>query len=85
MDIEFIAQEVPESIRIDHPAHSEYPVLWEYLVLWEYPVLWTIIALTFVVRGGGQYSLDRLIGRDAIPEALRVPPRLEPLWENGPA
>jgi putative oxidoreductase len=31
---------------------------------WEYPVLWTIIALTFVVRGGGQYSLDRLIGRE---------------------
>ena len=31
---------------------------------WEYPVLWTIIALMFVVRGGGQYSLDRLIGRE---------------------
>ena len=31
---------------------------------WEYPVHWTIIALMFVVRGGGQYSLDRLIGRE---------------------
>jgi putative oxidoreductase len=31
---------------------------------WEYPVLWTIIALMFMVRGGGQYSLDRLIGRE---------------------
>ena len=30
---------------------------------WEYPVLWAIIALMFVVRGGGQYSIDRLIGR----------------------
>ena len=31
---------------------------------WEYPVFWAIIALMFVVRGGGQYSLDRLIGRE---------------------
>ncbi len=31
---------------------------------WEYPVFWTIIVLMFVVRGGGQYSLDRLIGRE---------------------
>ena len=31
---------------------------------WEYPVFWTIVALMFVVRGGGQYSLDRLIGRE---------------------
>ena len=31
---------------------------------WEYPVLWAIIALMFVLRGGGQYSLDRLIGRE---------------------
>jgi putative oxidoreductase len=31
---------------------------------WEYPVLWTIVALMFVLRGGGQYSLDRLIGRE---------------------
>ncbi len=31
---------------------------------WEYPVFWAIIVLMFVVRGGGQYSLDRLIGRE---------------------
>jgi len=31
---------------------------------WEYPVLWAIVALTFVARGGGAYSLDRLIGRE---------------------
>jgi putative oxidoreductase len=31
---------------------------------WEYPVLWAIIALMFVVRGGGRYSLDRMIGRE---------------------
>ena len=31
---------------------------------WEYPVLWAIIALTFVVRGGGKYALDRVIGRE---------------------
>jgi putative oxidoreductase len=31
---------------------------------WEYPVLWATIALMFVVRGGGLYSLDRLIGRE---------------------
>lgn len=31
---------------------------------WEYPLLWAIIALTFVVRGGGPYSLDRVIGRE---------------------
>jgi putative oxidoreductase len=31
---------------------------------WEYPVLWAIVALTFVARGGGAWSLDRLIGRE---------------------
>jgi len=30
----------------------------------EYPLLWGILALSFVVRGGGKYSLDRLIGRE---------------------
>ncbi|MEM7742533.1 MAG: DoxX family protein [Pseudomonadota bacterium] len=30
---------------------------------WEYPVLWAVIAFYFVARGGGQYSLDRAIGR----------------------
>lgn len=28
----------------------------------EYPAMWGLLALTFVVRGGGRYSLDRLIG-----------------------
>jgi glutathionyl-hydroquinone reductase len=27
-----------------------------------YPLMWGIIALTFVVRGGGRFSVDRLIG-----------------------
>lgn len=32
---------------------------------WEYPVLWTIVVLGFVARGGGRYSLDRLLERAA--------------------
>jgi putative oxidoreductase len=28
----------------------------------EYPLLWGIVALAFVLRGGGRYSLDALIG-----------------------
>lgn len=31
---------------------------------WEYPVLWAIVALSFVARGGGAWSLDRMIGRE---------------------
>ena len=31
---------------------------------YEYPLLWGILALSFVIRGGGRYSLDRLIGRE---------------------
>ena len=30
---------------------------------WEYPVLWAVVALFFVVRGGGRLALDRLVGR----------------------
>ena len=30
----------------------------------EYPLMWAIIALSFVVRGGGRYSVDALIGRE---------------------
>ncbi|MBV8443469.1 MAG: DoxX family protein [Hyphomicrobiales bacterium] len=30
----------------------------------EYPLLWGIVALYFVVRGGGRYSLDAAIGRE---------------------
>ena len=29
----------------------------------EYPLFWGIVALAFVLRGGGRYSLDALIGR----------------------
>ncbi|PKU23482.1 DoxX family protein [Telmatospirillum siberiense] len=30
----------------------------------EYPLFWAVAALSFVVRGGGRYSLDSLIGRE---------------------
>ena len=30
----------------------------------EYPLFWGIVALAFVIRGGGRYSLDRLIGTE---------------------
>ena len=30
----------------------------------EYPLLWGLVALAFVLRGGGRYSLDALIGRE---------------------
>ena len=30
----------------------------------EYPLMWAILALTFVVRGSGTYSLDALLGRE---------------------
>jgi putative oxidoreductase len=28
----------------------------------EYPLFWGVVALAFVIRGGGRYSLDRVIG-----------------------
>ena len=31
---------------------------------WEYPVLWAAIAAMFMVKGGGRFSIDRLIGRE---------------------
>jgi putative oxidoreductase len=31
---------------------------------YEYPLLWGILALSFVIRGGGSFSLDALIGRE---------------------
>ena len=31
---------------------------------YEYPLLWGLLALSFVLRGGGRYSVDRLIGRE---------------------
>ena len=31
---------------------------------YEYPLLWGLVALSFVLRGGGRYSVDALIGRE---------------------
>ena len=31
---------------------------------YEYPLMWGILALSFVVRGGGRYSMDAAIGRE---------------------
>ncbi len=31
---------------------------------WEYPVLWAVVIAMFAIRGGGRYSIDRLIGRE---------------------
>lgn len=30
----------------------------------EYPLMWAILALAFVIRGGGRFSADALIGRE---------------------
>lgn len=30
----------------------------------EYPLLWSVVAAYFVVRGGGRYSVDHLIGKE---------------------
>lgn len=31
---------------------------------YEYPLLWAIVALAYVLRGGGRYSVDAAIGRE---------------------
>ena len=31
---------------------------------YEYPLMWALLALAFVIRGGGRFSLDALIGRE---------------------
>ena len=31
---------------------------------YEYPLLWLIVTLTFVVKGGGAYSVDRYLGKE---------------------
>lgn len=31
---------------------------------WEYPMMWGIICFGIALRGGGRYSVDRLIGRE---------------------
>lgn len=30
----------------------------------EYPLFWGLVALAFVLRGGGRYSIDALLGRE---------------------
>jgi putative oxidoreductase len=30
----------------------------------EYPLMWGVLALTYVVRGGGKYSIDAVIGTE---------------------
>ncbi|NVJ69338.1 MAG: DoxX family protein [Alphaproteobacteria bacterium] len=29
---------------------------------WEYPILWAVLALSYIVKGGGRYSLDAKLG-----------------------
>jgi len=31
---------------------------------YEYPLLWAIIAFSYMLKGGGAYSLDRVIGKE---------------------
>jgi putative oxidoreductase len=31
---------------------------------YEYPLFWGIVAVSYVIRGGGRYSVDALIGRE---------------------
>lgn len=31
---------------------------------WEYPALWAIVVGAYAIKGGGRYSLDRLIGKE---------------------
>ncbi|RCS21625.1 DoxX family protein [Phyllobacterium salinisoli] len=37
---------------------------------WEYPALWAFICLTYVLTGGGRFSLDRLL-QPHVPNALK--------------
>lgn len=50
-------------------AVAAFAVHWGNGFLWnkggfEYPLFWGIVALAFVIRGGGGYSLDAKIGRE---------------------
>ena len=31
---------------------------------WEFPVFWAIVAGSYAIKGGGRYSVDRLIGKE---------------------
>jgi putative oxidoreductase len=43
--------------------HYEFGYSWEARGI-EYPLFWAIVVFHFLVRGGGRWSLDRLIGRE---------------------
>lgn len=50
-------------------AVATFQVHWASGFFWtsggfEYPLFWGLVALGFVLRGGGQYSLDARIGRE---------------------
>lgn len=43
--------------------HRQFGFAWENRGI-EYPLFWSIVVLQFLVRGGGRWSLDALIGRE---------------------
>jgi uncharacterized membrane protein YphA (DoxX/SURF4 family) len=43
--------------------HWQFGFAWENRGI-EYPLFWSIVVLHFLVRGGGRWSLDALIGRE---------------------
>jgi putative oxidoreductase len=43
--------------------HWQFGFAWENRGI-EYPLFWSIVVLHFLVRGGGLWSLDALIGRE---------------------
>jgi putative oxidoreductase len=43
--------------------HWQYGFAWENRGI-EYPLFWSIVVFHFLVRGGGRWSLDALIGRE---------------------
>ena len=43
--------------------HWQFGFAWENRGI-EYPLFWSIVVLHFLVRGGGAWSLDALIGRE---------------------
>ena len=45
------------------PVHSPNGFVWTDGGI-EYPLFWLVVVLTFWAKGGGEYSLDRFIGRE---------------------
>ena len=43
--------------------HWQFGFAWENRGI-EYPLFWSIVVLHFLVRGGGPWSVDALIGRE---------------------